>query len=212
MTRLYRPDDDGADTALTIEVLRRCGLRAGDRFVCLDVEAAALHDFYLRAARAAGARRTEYIHLTAEIAESVAPLVRLGPGLMLSVPTILAYAWPALSQLWPPGGCPIRCVLLIGEATSASLRAMIETAWGCEVISFYGTTETGGIGAECAVQGWSSRRRDDQCPNACRTSPPRPGDGRGRADGHHAGAAHTPSVEVPRRRHRPDLDGMLPLW
>ena len=59
VTRLYRPDDDGADTALTIEVLRRCGLRAGDRFVCLDVEAAALHDFYLRAARAAGARRTE---------------------------------------------------------------------------------------------------------------------------------------------------------
>jgi phenylacetate-coenzyme A ligase PaaK-like adenylate-forming protein len=150
VARLYRPDDDRADTALTIDVFRRSGLRASDRFVCLDVEAAALHDFYLRAARAAGAARTGYLHLTADIAGSVAPLARLAPAFVLSVPSVLAHAWPALSQLWPPGACPIRCILLIGEPTPAQLRATIKARWCCKVISFYGTTEAGGIGAECA--------------------------------------------------------------
>ena len=108
-------------------------------------------------------------------------MVRLGPGLMLSVPTILAYAWRALSQLWPPGGCPIRCVLLIGEATSASLRATIETAWGCEVISFYGTTETGGIGAECGCK-----------------------------DGHHVDATtNVLTLAAPRRLDRETVEGEL---
>lgn len=149
--RIYRAVDDDVDLALTTQVLRASGLASDDTVVCLDVEAAPLHDFYLRAARLAGARRTAYVHLTADVGTSLAPLSRLSPGLLLSVPSVFARAWSTLTSLWPAGTCPVRSVLFIGESTPPLLRAHIRSAWGCRVTSFYGTTEAGGIGAECIL-------------------------------------------------------------
>ncbi|VGO16496.1 Phenylacetate-coenzyme A ligase [Pontiella desulfatans] len=138
-----------AELEITETVFRRAGMGAGDRFVCLEVGAPEIYDFYFRAARNIGAAQTTYIKVTSHYAASFAPLLRLEPTVILSLPSLMVKAWPYIRDHWPKGASPVKSFIHMGEAMHPDLKREIETVWGCKVYSFYGTTELGGMGGEC---------------------------------------------------------------
>lgn len=139
-----------AEQVITEQVFRRAGMQAGDRFVCLEVGAPEIYDFYGRAARNMGAEQTTYLKVTKDYAASFDPLRRLNPQVVLTLPSLMIKAWPTVKCFWPHGQSPIRSFIHMGEALHPELKREIEAVWGCKVYSFYGTTELGGLGGECA--------------------------------------------------------------
>ena len=151
LARIYRLRDDRRDLAFSARVFKGLGVDSDATFVCLDVDAAPLHDFYLRAARLAGARHTALLLCARDLDTGVARLGPLAPTHLLTVPSILSAGWPRATRLWETGRAPVRAVVAIGEPTSPRLRDAVRQGWGATVTSFYGATEAGGIGAECEV-------------------------------------------------------------
>ena len=138
-----------AELEITERVFRRAGMRAGDRFVCLEAGAPEIYDFYFRAARNVGAAHTTYLKVTHDYAASFAPLLRMNPSVILTLPSLMAKAWPYIRNHWPKGAAPVRSFIHMGEAMHPELKCDMEETWGCKVYSFYGTTELGGVGGEC---------------------------------------------------------------
>ncbi len=149
--RLASPADELAEQAITEAVFRRAGLRGGDTFVCADVGFPEIYEFYARAARAVGAARSTYLHLNRDYARSLEPLRQLKPAVFLTLPSLLARCWPHLQGYWPRGQSPIRSLIFMGEPMPSGLRREVEATLGCQVFSFYGTTETGGMAGECTL-------------------------------------------------------------
>ncbi|MBF0189125.1 MAG: hypothetical protein HQL50_14475, partial [Magnetococcales bacterium] len=144
--------DEMAEQAVTEQVFRRAGMGPEDFFVCLEVGVPEIYDFYFRAARRLGVRRTLFLHLTGNYRDSVQPLAQLNPTVILTIPSILARIWPSMRTFWPPGASPISTVIHMGEEMHPALKQDVEQQWGCRVLSFYGTTEVGGMASECAQQ------------------------------------------------------------
>ena len=151
LARIYRLRDDHRDLAFSARVFAGLGVDSAATFVCLDVDAAPLHDFYLRAARLAGARRTALLLCARDLDAGMGRLGQLAPTHLLTVPSILSAGWSRAARLWEPGRAPVRAVVTIGEPTSHRLRDAVRRGWGATVTSFYGATEAGGIGAECGA-------------------------------------------------------------
>lgn len=147
--RLCTPADDLGEQEVTETVFRRAGMGPEDRLVCMDVGAPEIYDFYFRAARTLGLRRMSYLNLVQDYTWSVKPLAALAPTVLLTVPSLLVRAWPSLRDLWPEGESPVKVILHIGEPMHPEFRREVSEAWGCRILSFYGTTEIGGIGCEC---------------------------------------------------------------
>lgn len=148
--RFSSASEELAELEITEQVFRRAGMGAGDRFVCLEVGAPEIYDFYFRAARNVGATQTTYVKVTNDYKASFGPLLRLNPSVILTLPSLIIKAWPYVKDYWPHGESPIRSFIHMGEAMHPELKAEIEAVWGCTVYSFYGTTELGGMGGECA--------------------------------------------------------------
>jgi phenylacetate-CoA ligase len=146
---LSTPHDELGEQAITEQVLRRAGLRRGDTFVCMDVGFPEIYDFYFRAARTLGVRRTTYLHLNRDYARCLKPIRALAPNVLLTLPSILVRAWPHVRGLWPRGRSPIRSLIHMGEPMPATFKREVAETLGCGVYSFYGTTETGGMAGEC---------------------------------------------------------------
>lgn len=138
-----------AELEVTESVFRRAGMGAGDCFICLEVGAPEIYDFYFRAARNVGATSTTYIKVTNDYAASFEPLLRLNPSVILTLPSLMVKAWPYIRDHWPRGEAPVKSFIHMGEAMHPELKRDIEETWGCTVYSFYGTTELGGMGGEC---------------------------------------------------------------
>lgn len=151
LARIYRLRDDRRDLAFSARVFKGLGVDADATLVCLDVDAAPLHDFYLRAARLAGARHTALLLCARDLEAGMDRLGPLAPTHLLTVPSILSAGWSRAARLWEPGRAPVRAVVAIGEPTSHRLRDAVRQGWGATVTSFYGATEAGGIGAECGA-------------------------------------------------------------
>lgn len=147
--RFSSPREELAEQAITEQVFRRAGMRAGDSFVCLEVGAAEIYDFYCRAARNIGATQTSYMKVTNDYATSFEPLRRLNPQVILTLPSLMVKAWPSVKNYWPRGESPIRSFIHMGEPLHPDLKAEIMDVLGCKIYSFYGTTELGGMGGEC---------------------------------------------------------------
>ncbi len=152
VVRICRSSDDLCEQEITESTFSRVGVGSSDCFVCIDVGAAGIYDFYFRAARNLGVARAIFLHLTAEVAESVRPLHALQPTVLLTLPSLLIRMWPHLRGLWKPGACPIRVLFMMGEHIDTSFRTVVESVLGCKIFSFYGTTEIGGLAGECKYQ------------------------------------------------------------
>lgn len=147
--RFSTPVDELAELEITERVFRRAGMCRGDHFVCMEIGVPEIYDFYLRAGRMCGAKQTTFLKITSDYSASIAPLARLDPTILLTIPSVMVRAWPYIQSFWPPGQSPIKSVIHMGEPTPPKLKTEIETKLGCKVYSFYGTTEVGGIGGEC---------------------------------------------------------------
>ncbi|MBF0622243.1 MAG: phenylacetate--CoA ligase family protein [Magnetococcales bacterium] len=147
--RFSAPIDELAEQSITETVFKRAGMGPGDHFICLEVGVAEIYDFYFRAARNLGVNRTSFLHLTGRYGPSIAPLKKLNPTVILTLPSILARIWPHVKNLWPKGQSPIHTLIHMGESMHSALKAEIQHHWGCRIISFYGTTEIGGMAGEC---------------------------------------------------------------
>ena len=77
--RFSAVSEELAEQEITETVFRRADMGAGDRFVCLEVGAPEIYDFYFRAARNLGAVQTTYIKVTPDYSASFEPLLRLDP-------------------------------------------------------------------------------------------------------------------------------------
>ncbi len=149
--RFCRGADDLAEQAETERVFRRAGLGPGDHLVCIDVGAAAISDFYQRAARALGVERFTFLHLTEDDAPAWLALQRLEPTAVLAIPSLIARGGERPLALWPEGRSPVRICITVGELLLPRQRTAIAHAWGCRVCTFFGTTETGGFASECGT-------------------------------------------------------------
>lgn len=147
--RLCTPADDLAEQALTESVFAAVGMGPGDQFICMDIGATDIYDFYFRAARNLGVGRASFLHLTHNYEQACQPLKSLRPTVLLTVPSLLIRAWPVIGKYWERETCPIETVIHMGEPMHESFRREVERHWDCQVRSFYGTTETGGIGVDC---------------------------------------------------------------
>lgn len=147
--RVCRQADDLSEQDATVEAFVRAGMKASDRLVCIDVGAAEIYDFYFRAARSLGVSEVTFLHLTADRAQSLRPLHRLRPTVLLTTPSLLTRLWRDLQRIWGPGHCPVRALIVMGEMMDPEFRQQVRATWGCRVMSFYGTTEIGGFAAEC---------------------------------------------------------------
>lgn len=147
--RFSSPTDEMAELEITEAVFRRAGMQRGDRFVCMEVGVPEIYDFYFRAARRLGADQTTYLRITHHYSATVDPLRRLAPSILLTLPSLMIRAWPYIKTFWDRDKSPIRSFIHMGEPIHPALRQEIMDELGCDVYSFYGTTELGGIGGEC---------------------------------------------------------------
>ena len=148
--RLCAPTDDLAEQAVTEGVFCSVGMGPDDHFVCMDIGAPDIYDFYFRAARNLGVPRCSFLHLGSEYATACRPLIQLRPSIFLTVPSLMIRAWPVIGNYWSTKDCPIKTVIHMGEPMHDTFRKEVESTWGCAVRSFYGTTETGGMGIDCS--------------------------------------------------------------
>lgn len=145
VARYSRLVDELAEQRLTEPVFADAGIGSGSRFLCIDVNAAEIADFYARTARALGAAFTAFLHLSADLDAAAAAVRRFAPTHVITIPSLLARLWSA-SPAAPDG---LHAIISVGELLSPELRDAVTRGWGCRIFSFYGTTETGGVGAEC---------------------------------------------------------------
>lgn len=148
--RLCAPADDLAEQTVTEAVFAGAGMGPGDHFVCMDIGAPDIYDFYFRGARNLGVRRCSFLHLGSDYATACRPLAELCPSMLLTVPSLMIRAWPVIGKYWAAEDCPVKTVIHMGEPMHDAFRQEVENTWGCAVRSFYGTTETGGMGIDCA--------------------------------------------------------------
>ena len=207
VARYSRPVDELAEQSLTEPVFAAAGIGPGSRLLCIDVNAAEIADFYARTARALGAACTAFLHLSADLDAAAAAVRRFAPTHLITIPSLLARLWSASPAA--PGA--LQAIVSVGELLSPELRAAVTGGWGCRIFSFYGTTETGGVGAECRHR--SGHHFDPAAfvpllehADAGRARP-RP---RRAAPDHHP-ASHPCRGQLPRRRHRPHRRPPLPL-
>ena len=150
--RVCTSHDDLCEQEITESTFKRARMGQGDRLVCIDVGAASIYDFYLRAARNIGVSNAHILHLTSQIQSSVQPLRKLRPNVILTLPSLLKRMWPALKVLWSLEDCPVRLMIMMGEPIDVNFRRVVEETLHCKVLSFYGTTEIGGLAGECEHQ------------------------------------------------------------
>ena len=147
--RLCAPADDLAEQSVTETAFSSIGMGPEDHFVCMDIGATEIYDFYFRAARNLGVGRTSFLHLTQNYGQSCLPLKPLQPTVLLTIPSLLIRTWNGIKNYWNGDYCPIKTVIHMGEPMDEDFRKKVEDHWNCQVRSFYGTTETGGIGMSC---------------------------------------------------------------
>jgi phenylacetate-CoA ligase len=150
--RFCRAADDLSEQEATERAFRRAGIGRGDRLVFIDVGMAQIYEFYARAARSLGVAEVTYLQMTQDLDATLLTLRRLRPDAILIIPSLLSLMERHLSELWPGVASPVRCVIGTGEPTPPKLRVAVKEAWGAQVFSLYGTTETGCLASECACE------------------------------------------------------------
>jgi len=147
--RICRQEDDNSELIVTEEVFRRTGMNHDDVVVCLEIGSFTIHDFYLRAARNIGVRLNYFIHLTYPYNNAIDQLNNIKPTILLTIPSLFAIIVDQFIEMCNLSNIKLKAFIYMGESLPSELRFKIETHLKCPIYSFYGTTETGGIGGSC---------------------------------------------------------------
>ena len=147
--RICRQEDDNAELKVTEEVFRRTGMNQEDVVVCLEIGSFTIHDFYLRAARNIGVHLNYFIHLTYPYKNAIEQLSNIKPTILLTIPSLFAIIVDEFIEMCNLSNINLKAFIYMGESLPSELRLKIQTHLKCPIYSFYGTTETGGIGGSC---------------------------------------------------------------
>ncbi len=141
--------DDIAEHEFLARLLSVCGVGETDRVACVDTDPVAVMVSFPKACELLGAAESYCISTGAGFARALPVLARLEPTVLISVPSIIERMLDAA----PPGRLPalesIRKVVCIGEGLGEGLRARIQSGFGAEAFSYYGSSETSALGIEC---------------------------------------------------------------
>ncbi len=143
--------DEEAEAEAVRRAFRGVGLTRKDRVVCYDVGASDIYLFYARVLNEIGLRGACFVKALSNYNRSIETLLRLEPSAIISVPSVLRHSVDALiSQKGKGRKWLVKKIIYIGEPMERALRTKIQEQLGARCYSFYGTTEIGSIGIECA--------------------------------------------------------------
>ena len=146
--RFITHQDNLAEHEFLARLLSIAGVKRDDRVACVDTDPAAVMVSFPWACELLGATESYCVSTGTGFDDCVRLLERLRPTVLISVPSIIQ------RLLDEDAGVEIesvRAVIHIGEGMSQATRARVATAFGAEVFSYYGSSETSAIGIECVA-------------------------------------------------------------
>ena len=146
--RFITHDDNLAEHRFLARLLSIAGVRHSDRVACVDTDPAAVMVSFPWACELLETAESYCISTGNDFENTLALLERLSPTVLISVPSILQRL---LEDGQPLPIESVRRVVFIGEGMSQMTRKKIADAFGAEVFSYYGTSETSAIGIECSA-------------------------------------------------------------
>jgi phenylacetate-coenzyme A ligase PaaK-like adenylate-forming protein len=147
--RICTHKDDMGELLVTERVFDRIGMGPDDCFVCIEVGSLSIHDFYIRAARNLGVKRNYFLHLTKPYNRSISSLSVIKPSILLTIPSLFSKCHNQIVNALRDANVQLKAFIYMGEAMPESLAQIVKKKLNCPIYSFYGTTETGGIGGSC---------------------------------------------------------------
>ena len=144
--RLISHEDDRIEHEFLADVFRIAGIRPDDRVACLDTDPVAVMVSFPRACELLGTSESYCISTGSHFDRSLDLIQKLRPTVLVSVPSIIQRA---ISRSNGSGLESVRIVVTIGEGLTPVTKDGIEAAFSAEVRSYYGTSETSGLGIEC---------------------------------------------------------------
>lgn len=151
-TRFITYRDDQAEHRFLARLLSVCGVSARDRVACVDTDPVAAMVSFPKACEILGAAEAYCVGAGARFGAAADALARLRPTVLISVPSIIERMMSAAPRAIPAAARSVRKVIYIGEPMSAALRSRVESAFGAETFSYYGSSETSALGVECAAR------------------------------------------------------------
>ncbi len=147
--RFITSEDDRADHEFLAALLSVCGIGAGDRVACVDTDPAAVMVSFPRACEILGVSEAYSLSVGADPGQCIALMERLRPTVLISVPSIIERLIHFIDGVPKSLKESINKAIYIGEGMSDQMRSEAEFAFGAEVFSYYGSSETSALGVEC---------------------------------------------------------------
>ena len=146
--RFITNEDNLSEHKFLAGLLAIAGVTATDRVACVDTDPAAVMVSFPWACELLGTAESYCVSTGTGFDSTVRLLKRLKPTVLISVPSIIQRL---LEEDDGDGIKSVRAVVHIGEGMSRATRARVSEALGAEVFSYYGSSETSGIGIECVA-------------------------------------------------------------
>lgn len=147
--RVATASDEDAEALICRRFFESIGITPRDRVVGVDIDSSPIYLFYGRVAREIGVRWSSFISVLPNGREGLGTLERVAPTVLITVPSVLG----SLLSPDPEGFCTrlrhLSKIVSIGEEMPRRLRDFLLKTLGCEVFSFYGSTEIGSVAGEC---------------------------------------------------------------
>ena len=146
--RFITHEDNLAEHEFLARLLSVAGVKRDDRVACVDTDPAAVMVSFPWACELLGTTESYCVSTGNRFDRCLSLLERLQPTVLISVPSIIQRV---LDE--DAGGTieSVRAVIHIGEGMSRTTRARVASAFGAEVFSYYGSSETSAIGIECVA-------------------------------------------------------------
>ena len=146
--RLATKTDDNAEASICREFFHNCAIGDRDSVVAIDMDSADIYIFYQSVLRDLGVDNFIYFNSDGSEQESLRRVIA-GRSVLISVPTLVAEIIPILCELDESKRLKLRTLIFIGESMPFWMRRKLRDL-GIETYSFFGATEIGSVGGECA--------------------------------------------------------------
>ena len=148
--RFITHEDNLAEHEFLARLLSVAGVKRDDRVACVDTDPAAVMVSFPWACELLGTTESYCVSTGNRFDRCLRLLERLQPTVLISVPSIIQRV---LDEDAGDTIESVRAVIHIGEGMSRTTRARVASAFGAEVFSYYGSSETSAIGIECVAHG-----------------------------------------------------------
>ena len=144
--RFITHEDNLSEHEFLARLLAVAGVKRDDRVACVDTDPAAVMVSFPWACELLGTTESYCVSTGTGFDDCLRLLERLRPTVLISVPSIIQRLLDEDAAVEIES---VRAVIHIGEGMSHATRARVAAAFGAEVFSYYGSSETSAIGIEC---------------------------------------------------------------